>query len=44
MYDFYTAEDEQLIELQAAREQTDTALETDGQAMIEALMFYGFDR
>ena len=44
MDDYYTAEDEALIELQAAREQIDTALELDGQAVIEALMFHGFNR
>jgi len=44
MEDYYTAEDEELIEIQAAREQIDTALELDGQAVIEALIFNGFDR
>ena len=41
---YYTEEDEELIEIQAAREQIDTALELDGQAVIEALMYGGFDR
>jgi uncharacterized membrane-anchored protein len=44
MEDYYTAEDEELIEIQAAREGIDTALELDGQAVIMALMFNGFDR
>jgi len=44
MYDYYTDKDESLIDIHAAREQIDTALELDGQAVIEALMFNGFDR
>jgi hypothetical protein len=44
MEDYYTAEDEELIEIQAEREQIDTALELDGQAIITALMYNGFDR
>ena len=44
MFDFYTDEDEELIEIQAAREQIDAVLELDGQAIITALMYNGFDR
>jgi len=44
MYDNYTAEDEELIEIHAIREQIDVELETDGQAILESMMFHGFDR
>ncbi len=44
MEDYYTAEDESLIEEQAAQESIDAALELDGQAVIMTLMYNGFDR
>ena len=43
MYDFYTDEDEELIEAQA--ELMDFEIElNDGQDIMESLMFHGFDR
>ena len=44
MNNYYTAEDDELIEVQAAQEVIDMALELDGQAVIEALMYGGFNR
>ena len=41
MNNYYTAEDDELIELQAA---VDMAIELDGQAVIEAFMYGGFNR
>jgi len=42
MTDYYTDDDEDLIELQA--ELTDIEIEVNGQDFIESLMYGGFDR
>ena len=42
--EYYTIEDDLLIDIKAARDQLDMDLEFDGQEFMENLLYMGFDR